>query len=274
MMFPQDPKERKAAIIAACLTFIFALVVTVLLFVLSIGGDRREMAEASMPEVQDNEEIFIEPEFLDPELLDVDHLDSDMGGDDGEAADEEPAPQPEGEPEPADVKQDIRSEANKEKPKEKPRDEAKPAKPAVQAQPTPTQSDAKVSEPAYSGQEAKKIQDKAKDSFNKPNGTSTGKDSNVSGAGGEGLAVSYSGVGGRKMESYDKATFSTSSTVTVKVKIKVNAEGKVVGTPTIQSGGNKDQRAACIKMAKSSRWTPQPGADDVEGIITFTLTSK
>lgn len=273
MKFPQDPKEKKAAIIAACVTSGAALVIIVLLFVLSIGGGRMEMAQDSMAANTSPEEIYLEPEFLDAELLDTDNLDSREGMDIGEDNADEPAPQPEGEPEEGEP-EDLRSKPNDEKPVETPKPDAQPAKSAVNNPATNTESGANTSQDTDAGKKDNEITDAIKDKLKKTNGSSTGKNTTTSGTGGEGLSFSYEGVGGRTMESYTKVDVASSTNVPIKVKIVVNAEGNVVGEPEVISGGNKDQRKACVKMAKSSKWTPQPGAKDVVGFITFTLTPK
>ena len=64
-----DPATRRDRLIAAGVTVLFALLLFIFLFMGSIGFDRRQLAENSIPEFAQDEE---DPElFLEPELLDL-----------------------------------------------------------------------------------------------------------------------------------------------------------------------------------------------------------
>ena len=101
-------REKRDSIIAAAITFVVALVVILLLFFLSLDYDRRALAESSMPELQDDEEVYLEPDLL-------------VVGDDGESdmeTVEDAAPQTPGVPDPAEEEQPQRVLKNEEPPKE------------------------------------------------------------------------------------------------------------------------------------------------------------
>ena len=277
MKLPEDPNERKAAIIAACVTIGMALVILVLLFIFTLGGDRRELAAASMPETQDNEEVYLEPEFLEPEFMDPEPLDAEDGAEDGAEFMEESAPQPEGEPEFSEEPQDIRTDDNRVVPEEQPKYEKPESKPAPKNIPetvtTPQPNVPSGGESKDLGDERKKISDGMVFNPDK-NGNNDNNSSANTGSGGDGsVNTTYDGVGGRKGK-IPVEKVEARSPVTVKVKIKVNADGIVVGTPEVISGGSKSQREACIRMAKNSTWTKKKGAPDEEGTITFNINPK
>lgn len=255
-MLPEDPRERKAAAIAAAVTFLAALVILVLLFVLSVGGSRREMAEASIPEIQDEEEIF-----LDPDLLVVDNP-----GDQTEETIDEAAPQPPGEPEPAPEEQPVRVVKNPEIPKEPPVSN----KPKLVS--TPKEADVTTSTPKLSEEEEKRIASMSGKLKTDNNGSRTGKETAEAGSGGDGVSASGS-VNGRKMLSCPTWKVRLTQKTTVKVSITVDADGNVTKASAI-SGGTANLRKECEKMALKSRWTAKKGASPASGTISFTITPQ
>lgn len=252
MRLPKDPRDRKAAVIAACITFGAACVVLVLLFVLYVGSDRSALAEASMPELQDDEEIFLDPDYM---VID-DRGDEDMPDID------EAAPQPEGVPDPAEAEQPV-SVVQPQKPVEKPTGNK------AETVSTTKQSDVKSTTPQPTDQDKKRIESMKNGKFTDNNGSATGKNSSNSGSGGDGVSA-QGNVNGRTMEGFDPKKVKLQGTVKVTVNIKVDEEGKVKSA-TIRSGGNSEQQKACIEMAYSSRWTAVSGAPLASGTITFTL---
>lgn len=255
-MLPDDPKERKAALVAALATFGVALVILVLLFVLTVGDTRRALAETSMPEIEDDEEIF-----LDPELLVVD----DPGDEEAPQVDEA-APQPPGEPDPAPEEQPVRVVRNPEPPKEKPVSQ-KPREVS-----TPRESDVKTSTPKLSEEEERRIASMRGRLKTDNNGSRTGKDSADSGSGGDGVAASGS-VNGRRMLSCPTWKVRLTQKTSVRVSITVDADGNVTKAAAV-SGGTPALRKECEKMARGSKWTKKAGAAPASGTITFTITPR
>ena len=238
--------------IAAAVTFVAALVILLLLFFMTIGDSRKALAEASIPEYQDEEEIFLEPE-----LLKID----DPGDEVPETVDEA-APQPPGEPDPAPEEQPVKKVKNPEPPKEKPVSN----KPKVVS--TEKESDVKTSTPKLSEEEEKRIASMQGKLKTDNNGSRTGQESAESGSGGAGVAASGS-LNGRKMLSCPTWKQQIAK-ATVKVRITVNAEGNVTSA-TAASGGTAKVRSECEKMALRSKWTPKKGAPLETGVITFNI---
>lgn len=253
-MIPKDSRERKAAIIAACVTFGVALVVLVLLFVLTVGSDRRLMEEASMPEIQNDVEVFLEPELLKIE----EHGDEDAPDID------EAAPQTPGEPDPAPEEQPVRVVKNEVPPKEEPVSNKK------ELVSTPKPNDVKTSTPKVSTEEEKRIASMQGKFKTDNNGSRTGSEAANAGSGGVGVSASGD-VNGRKMESWTPIkNVPLTQKVTVKVNITIDADGKVTAATAV-AGGNATQRAAAEKMARSSRWTPKAGAAPASGYMSITI---
>lgn len=255
-MTSSDSRDRKAVIIAASVTFGVALVILILLFVLTVGSDRRLMAEASIPEIQDNEEIFLEPELL---VL-------DNPGDEVEETVDEAAPQPPGEPDPALEEQPVRVVHNEVPPKETPVSN-KSEKVAVNKP-----NDITTSTPKLTAEEEKRIASMQGKLNSDNNGSRTGTESSNSGSGGDGVAA-QGNVNGRKMLSCPSWKLKLSQKTTVVVNVTVDADGKVTKA-TAKSGGTPNLRSECEKMALKSKWTPKEGAAPVSGTITFTITPQ
>lgn len=247
-------RDRKDSIIAALITFGVALVILVLLFVLTVGDDRRMLAETSIPEIQDDEEIF-----LDPDLLIVDNA----GEEDTEEEIPETSRQPMGEPDPAPEEQPVKVVENPEIPKDQPvTNNTK----LVSSEKT---SDVKTSTPKVSEEDEKRLASVSGKFKTDNNGSNT---SHAEGAGSVSATGTLSGKGshGRTMLSCPRQTVKASQKVTVTVEIKVDAMGNVTNARAT-SGGNSEQRAQCERMARKSKWTPQAGAAEEKGRITFTI---
>lgn len=256
MILPENPQERKAAIIAACATFVSALVIFILLMVLTVGSDRRMLAESSTPELQDDEEYYLEPDFL---VL-------DNPGDEEAPDVDEAAPQTPGEPDPAETEQPVRVVQNKEK----------PAEPPVSNKPktvsSKENSDVKSSTPKLTEEEERRIASMSGKLKTDNNGSRTGKESANSGSGGDGISMSGS-INGRKMLSCATWKVRLSQKTTVKVNITVDSDGNVISATAV-SGGTPNLRKECEKMAKTSKWTKKAGAQPASGSISFTITPQ
>lgn len=249
-------REKRDSIIAAAVTFVVALVVILLLFFLSLDYDRRALAESSMPELQDDEEVYLEPDFL-------------VVGDDGESdmeTVEDAAPQTPGIPDPAEEEQPQRVVKNEEPPKEEPVSN-KPKQVS-----TKTESDVKTSTPKLSKEEEKRIGSLQGKFKSDNNGSNTGKEAGVSGTGGTGFSTTGS-LKGRKMLSCNTWKVILNQKTVVTVSVTVDADGNVTAASAL-SGGSPNLRAQCEKMAKTSKWTKKEGAAPAKGTITFTITPK
>ena len=250
-------RDNKAAIIAALVTFGVALVTLVLLFTLSLKFDREALAEASIPEIQDDEEYFLEPEFIPIE----------EPGDTKIQEEQEAAPQPPGEPDPA--------------PEEQPQSVVKnlvpPPEPPVTNKPklvsTTKESPVKTSTPKVNTEEDKRVASVAGKFKSENNGSRNGTETAASGTGGAGLATVGS-VNGRKMLSCPTwPVRMQQQKTTIRVNITVNADGSVIQANAV-SGGTPELRAECVKMARGSKWSKAEGAPNAVGSITFTITRK
>lgn len=255
-MLPKDPRERKTAIIAAAVTFGAALVILLLLFILTVGDTRGALAETSIPEIQDDEEIF-----LDPDLLVIDNP-----GDEAEQTVDEAAPQPPGEPDPAEEEQPVKVTKNPEPPKEPPVTN-KPKQVADNRE-----SDVKTSTPRLSEEEEKRLASMSGKLKTDNNGSRSGRESADAGSGGDGVAASGS-VNGRKMISCPTWKVRLTQKTTVKVNIMVDADGNVTSATAV-SGGTPNLRKECEKMARGSKWTKKAGASPASGTISFTITPQ
>lgn len=250
-----EGRDRKASAIAAAITFGVALVILVLLFVLTVGSDRRMLSETSIPEMQDDEEIYLEPE-----LLTID----DPGEEKAETEDEA-APQVPGEPDPGEEEQPVRVVKNEVPPVEEPVSN----KPKLVSTEKP--SDVKTSTPPIKKEEEQRVASMAGKFKTDNNGGRTGVETGVSGSGGFGISTTGS-VKGRKMLSCPTWKVKLTQKVTVKVQITVDANGNVTSATAIAGSGTPNLRAQCEKMAKGSKWTAQAGAAPASGTINFTIT--
>lgn len=256
MKIPGKDNEKRASVIAAAVTFAVALIIIVLLFVLTVGTERSLLAQTSMPEIQDDEEYYLEPELLV----------MDNPGDENVENIDEAAPQAPGEPDPAPEEQPVKVVKNTEPPKEPPVSN-KPKQVS-----TPKESDVKTSTPKLSAEEEKRIASMSGKLKTDNNGSRTGKESANSGSGGDGVSA-VGNVNGRKMEWCDSWKVRLSQKTTVVVRIEVDAAGKVTKA-TASSGGTPNLRKECEKMARTARWSPKKGAAIAKGTITFTITPQ
>lgn len=254
MILPQDPRERRASIIAACVTFGAALVILVLLFILSVGDNRAALAQESIPELHDDEEIFLEPELLQ------------MGNDGEEELDlqEEAAPQPPGIPDQGETEQKVSVVQNTTPDNNNTSNQREVIS-------TPKPSDVPAPKPKPSDEDNQRITNMG-GNFNSPNnGAVNGQSSPNSGSGGNG--VTASGVlKGRQMLSCNRNPIALKPGVTkgvVKVEVVVNAKGDVTSAKAIS--GPSELFAECERRAKNSKWSASKGAPDAKGTITFTI---
>jgi|GEM_PF-2251219 len=250
-------KPSKPQIIAAAATLVIAGALLLLLFCIGMGTDRSAMAQASMPEEPDEEEVYIQPEMLLPKPAD----NADETADKPEESEAEAL----GLPQEAETPQPTRQNTHSEQPKPTKSNEnlvaqqrsskvkTEPAKP----NPNPDQNKTSVN---MSGK------------FNGKPGSTTGRHG-AAGSGGNGVSVNGKGIRGRGFHGY-KETVRSSKTIkaTVTVRVTVGADGKVKSASLQSSGGAPaDIAQKCVKWAKRSSWDPKPGAADAAGTISYNI---
>lgn len=257
MIRKDDPRRRKAEIIAACVTFGVALVILILLFVLTVGRDRTELAEASIPEIQDTEEVYLEPDLL---MLE------DVGEPESTEADA-PAPETPGVPELAPEENPQQEIPNKTEPKN-----STAPKPPVVASENP--SPVKKQDPPLSPADSARIARSKSGLAASPNpGSNSGKTADKNGAGGTGVGINGQ-LNGRTFYAPAIQSPTGNGTSTVQVRVLVGANGKVKDAKLQSASRNatQDDKNKCISMALNARWSEKAGAPDEWGVINFTIT--
>lgn len=235
--------------IAAFLTFLVALVILLTLFFGGISWDRQALAEASTPEIMD-EEVFIEPELV--EL-----------GEENAVNHDKPAPAMKGEPDPA---PEDKAEIIEPGPKPEPA----PPKPKLNTQ--KKESKMKVEEPSQTDKERQKATSSVANKFSHRNGAVEGTDKGTSGAGGTGVGVSGN-AHGRSFISCPKPDVALRHKTIVTVNVVIDAEGKVVEA-TAKGSADASIRRKCEAAARQARWSAKKGATSTRGSITFTITPR
>lgn len=235
--------------IAAFLTFLVALAILLTLFFGGISWDRQALAEASTPEIMD-EEVFIEPELV--EL-----------GEENAVNHDKPAPAMKGEPDPA---PEDKAEIIEPGPKPEPA----PPKPKLNTQ--KKESKMKVEEPSQTDKERQKATSSVANKFSHRNGAVEGTDKGSSGAGGTGVGVSGN-AHGRSFISCPKPDVALRHKTIVTVNVVIDAEGKVVEA-TAKGSADASIRRKCEAAARQARWSAKKGATSTRGSITFTITPR
>lgn len=235
--------------IAAFLTFLVALAILLTLFFGGISWDRQALAEASTPEIMD-EEVFIEPELV--EL-----------GEENAVNHDKPAPAMKGEPDPA---PEDKAEIIEPGPKPEPA----PPKPKLNTQ--KKESKMKVEEPSQTDKERQKATSSVANKFSHRNGAVEGTDKGTSGAGGTGVGVSGN-AHGRSFISCPKPDVALRHKTIVTVNVVIDAEGKVVEA-TAKGSADASIRRKCEAAARQARWSAKKGTTSTRGSITFTITPR
>lgn len=236
--------------IAASLTFLVALVILLILFFGGISWDRALLAEASTPELMEDEELFIEPELV--EL-----------GEENAVNHDKPAPAMKGEPEPA---PEDKAEIIEPGPKPEPA----PPRPKLNTQ--KKESKMEVEEPSQTDKERQKATSSVANKFSPKNGAVEGTDKGTSGAGGTGVGVSGN-AHGRSFISCPKPDVALRHKTVVTVNVVIDAEGKVTQA-TATGSSDASIRRKCEAAARQARWSAKKGATSTRGSITFTITPR
>lgn len=244
-------KEEKDRALAAAITFITVLLILLLLFFGGIYFDRELLAEASTPELQE-EEIFIEPELVE------------LGEEASTNLNNTPAPTLKGEPAPAPEEQvEIVEPGEKPKPVEKP---------VVKEVTQKKESKVTKEEPSETDKERRKATSAVANKFSSKNGQTEGSDNGTSGAGGTGVGVSGN-AHGRTFISCPKPDVALRHKTVVTVNVVIDSEGKVTEA---SASGSADAsiRRKCEDAARKARWSAKKGATSTRGSITFTITPR
>lgn len=241
----------KDRIIAAAVTFILALAILLFLFFGGLTWDRNALAQASTPELVEEEPIFIEPELVDL-------------GEKISSENTTPAPSVKGEPEPA-------PEDNAEIVEPGPEPKPEP-KPVPKLNTTKKESTHKVEEPSQTDKERQKATSSVASKFSSRNGQTEGSDKGTSGAGGTGVGVSGN-AHGRSFISCPKPDVALRHKTIVTVNVVIDAEGRVVEANATGSA-EASIRRKCEEAARQARWSAKKGATSTRGSITFTITPR
>ena len=242
-------RERKDKMTAAGATLLVALALLLFLLFNSLTWNRAALTQASIPDEQEEEEIFLEPELLN------------LGEEDAVTHDE-PAPNPQGEPEPAETDNDRLVI---------PGENPKPAPLKEKLVSTPKESDVKATEPKATDKEREKITSTMAKGFSSQSGKPDGKDGSA-GSGGEGLGIVGS-ARGRVFKGCPAPDVTLRHKLTVTVNVTVNEQGTVTAA-SAQGGATAEIRRACEKAAMRAQWSPKKGAGETRGTITFTITPR
>ena len=244
--------SNRTRLIAAGITFLFALLLFLFLFFGSIGFDHARMAEASIPEIgEEEEELFLDPMLIDP-------------GEDQSPVEQTAAPEAQGSPEVKDQPDETARPIVKD-------DNPKPAPPKEKLVSQKEESPVKTTTPSATEKEKRNAEAKVANAFKDP-GKQNGKN-NASGSGGAGVGVSGNANGWKFLGCPSpKVTLSSKKTVTVAVT--VNAQGVV--TSARATGGDPALHDACERAARQARWQPLHNSEGktARGTITFTITPR
>lgn len=236
--------------IAAAVTFVIAFLILLILFCCGLSFDKKLLAQSSIPEIQEDEEIFLEPELL-----------TDLGEPDAVNHDS-PAPAMKGEPEPAETdntKLVVKG------------DNPKPAPPVEKLVTTPKESPVTATNPSITEEEKKKVTSSVAKGFSGRNGATEGK-TGTSGAGGTGTGVSGN-ANGRTFLGCPKPDVTLQHPVKVTVTVVIDASGTVTSA---SASGSADAsiRRKCEQAARQAKWTEKKGAGETRGTITFNIYPK
>ena len=247
-----DSRTRHDNLIAAGVTILFALLLFIFLYTSSIGYDRNRLAEASIPEIgQEEEELFLDPMLIDP-------------GEDFSPVEKDAAPEAQGSPQvtPA-PDESVRPVVKGDNPA--------PAPPKEKLVTQKQESPVKATTPTITDKETQNAQAKVANAFQNP-GKTNGKN-NSAGSGGSSAGISGNANGWKFLGCpAPQVTLSTKKTITVSVT--VNADGKV--TSARASGGDPKLHEACERAARQARWQPlhNDKGKTARGTITFTITPR
>lgn len=243
--------ERRDSLIAVAVTlFVTVLMVLALMF----GGITydEQLAKASIPEMQDEEEIFLEPELLE--------MNKTIGEEDA-VNNDAPAAEVKGEPVPAETEQShTQIKGTNENPA-----------PNVHEHITQAE-ESSVQTITPSKKEEEKVASSMAGKFSSKPGAAEGKFDSTSGSGGTGSGVTGK-MSGRQFLGCPLPDVSLSHKVVVTVSITVDADGKVTSA-TASGAADRSIRKKCEEAAMKAKWSAKKGTPSTRGSITFTIIPK
>lgn len=240
-----DTQRKKDSAIAAGVTLLAALIILLLLFVGHMGYDREALARASMPEIQEDEVMYLEPE-----------LDLSAPGEENELPDEGDAPLPLGEPVPGPENEEIVTPGKS--PEPKPSSE----QPVASTKPSPV----KATDNQMSDAEKKRLQSMNAKFSTTTNGSAEGK---VAAVNGQGKVNTSGSLNGRKFLGCATSKMEITNPQQVVIQVVVAADGHVKKATALS--GAEPYRSQCRIWAQNARWSAKEGAPDATGTITFTI---
>lgn len=244
-------QHDKDQALSAAITFLIVLGVLLALFFGGISIDKSALAQASIPEISPDEELFLEPELIDL-------------GEETSLTNQEPAPAMKGEPVKA-------QEENAEivEPSPEPTPAPKPARNEIAQK---KESKIKQEKAAKQDKERKQASSKVANKFSSKNGSTEGTDAGATGAGGPGIGISGN-AHGRTFISCPKPDVSLRHKTVVKVLVVIDAQGNVKEASATGSA-DASIRRKCEQAARQAKWSPKKGASSTRGSITFTITPR
>lgn len=250
-----EDRQTRTRLTAAGVTVLFALLLFIFLYKGSIGFDRRQLAESSIPELAQNED---DPElFIEPELIDLGEENSTQETDASAPAQGMPEPVPE----PVQTRPVVKAEKA---------DKPTPPKEKLVSRTKP--SPVKTQPPKATDTEVKKAQSKTAGAFSPDNGQTAGRNNS------DGSAGTSTGIAGHsdgwKFLGCPSPDVKLRNRTVITVSVTVNSRGAV--TSAHATGGNASLRSACEAAARKARWQPRDptNARTAKGTITFTITPK
>lgn len=244
--------------IAAAATLLIAFGLLLLLWHVTVGSGREQLAASSIPEEPDMEEVYIEPELLTPEPAN----DAEQEAAETREAEAEALGLPEKTETPVEKTPRVEHSVN-------PKPSQSNERLNTQTKPSPVKTDAPKANPKP---DANPLSDRMGAQFNAHNGSTTGRQGGA-GSGGHGTSVTSQGIKGRTFNGYaGKISSDKSFRAEIKVKVTVDAAGKVKNAWLISAGGAPSTIAQqCVAWARKCSWSAKPGAADADGIITYNV---
>lgn len=249
-----NSNELRDKLIAAATTIVVAIILLLWLSLETINWDKDAALAQNQNIIEQEEELFIEPELLN------------LGEPDALAFDE-PAPAPQGEPEESQEQIDKIVTPGE---SEKPTNATEKLVAAQKESPVTTKEPAKTEEPES------KISSAMKDKFSPKNGKTDGKNDSA-GAGGTGAGVVGS-INGRTFKGCALPSVKVNKPVTIYVSIVVDESGKVIDAQFKSDkgagAGNQALRNACVKASYNARWSEKKGEPRAKGTLTWNLKPR
>lgn len=245
--------ERKDRTIAGIVALVITGLILLLLIFSKIGGSLDSLL-AENKIIEEEEEIFLEPELMnlgEPESM----------------LNDEPAPRLQGEPEFSETPSDeLVERGESQTPTTQPRQVTQTTESSVQAT-TPTATE----------REESRISTSVRNSFNRQNGDQSGTSQNANGSGGTGIGK-IGNIKGRTFLGCGNPAITIAKEVTIVVRVTVDENGNVTSasfkSDSGPGAGNKRLRDACVQASRNAKWSAKKGTASQTGTITWRLKPK